>query len=253
MYHSITFGDKNTYEDWHIVPSSRPVFVPPQQKTKYLDIPGADGSLDLSEAFSGYPVYENREGSFEFIVLNGFGDWAKRYSDIMWYLHGKTMRAILEDDPFYFYEGRFSVEGWDSTQPPRSVLTINYSVNPYKWGLESSIEDWKWDPFNFYTGIIRPMLFKDIAVTSKSSWTVKTYKRDDFDRAPVCPGFIVSSSDGAGIDIRFVNSFLNIDITKHLDNGTTIVPDFIIYGSETVSIYFKGLGKVSVDFRPGRL
>lgn len=65
MYHSVFFGGKNTWDDWHIVPSSRPVIKPPTKKTNYLDIPGADGNLDLSEALTGYPVYNNREGSIE--------------------------------------------------------------------------------------------------------------------------------------------------------------------------------------------
>ena len=75
MYHSITFGDKNTWDDWHLIPSSRPLFNPPTPKTKYQDIPGANGKLDLSEALTGYPVYDNRIGSFEFYVMNGYQEW----------------------------------------------------------------------------------------------------------------------------------------------------------------------------------
>ena len=72
MYHSITFGDKNTWDDWHLIPSTRPLVNPPSRKKNTVDIPGADGSLDLSNVVSGHPVYENRSGSFEFIVENGF-------------------------------------------------------------------------------------------------------------------------------------------------------------------------------------
>ena len=43
MYHSITFGSKNTWEDWHLVPTSRPLFLPPKQKKSITDIPGGDG------------------------------------------------------------------------------------------------------------------------------------------------------------------------------------------------------------------
>ena len=46
MYHSITIGSKNTWDDWYLIPSSRPVVNPPKPKTKYIDIPGADGHLD---------------------------------------------------------------------------------------------------------------------------------------------------------------------------------------------------------------
>ena len=75
MYHSITFGDKNTWDNWHIVPTSRPVFNPPKQKTKFLEIEGGNSLIDLSEALTGYPLYDNREGSFEFVVMNDYKEW----------------------------------------------------------------------------------------------------------------------------------------------------------------------------------
>ncbi len=72
--------------------------IHPAQKVKTLDIPGGDGVIDASQALTGYPVYQNRTGSIEFIVMNDFKPWHMAYSDIMDYLHGQTMRAILEDD-----------------------------------------------------------------------------------------------------------------------------------------------------------
>ena len=39
----------NTWDDWHILAESRPVFAPPEPKTNYIDVPGGNGSLDLSE------------------------------------------------------------------------------------------------------------------------------------------------------------------------------------------------------------
>ena len=29
MYHSLTIGDKNTYDDWNLVPNEFPRFTPP--------------------------------------------------------------------------------------------------------------------------------------------------------------------------------------------------------------------------------
>ena len=52
MYHSITFYTGtiklNTYDDWHLVPETRPLVTPPTQKTKYLDIPGANGTCPIA-------------------------------------------------------------------------------------------------------------------------------------------------------------------------------------------------------------
>lgn len=253
MYHSITFGEKNTWDDWRLVPSSRPVFNPPAQKVKTLDIPGGDGVIDLSQALTGYPVYQNRTGSIEFIVMNGFKPWHMAYSDIMDYLHGQTMRAVLEDDPEYFYEGRFTVNAWKS-EKDWSRITIDYSVGPYKWSVLSSLDDWLWDPFNFQNGVIRTALFKDIAVTTD----VKSRKLDAalFGRAPVCPRFDVSSTAGRGVHVRFVNPQLGIDISKLLPDGTIQIPEFVFFGTQDTTIYLwcdSGTGTVSIDFRQGRL
>ena len=48
MYHSITIGDKNTWDDWHLIPATRPLFNPPTVKENMVNIPGGDGVLDLT-------------------------------------------------------------------------------------------------------------------------------------------------------------------------------------------------------------
>lgn len=145
MYHSITFGNKNTWTDWHLVPSSRPVVAPPKSKTQYVDIPGADGSIDVTESLAGRPVYSDREGSFDFIVLNDYNipgyryNWVEVYAEVMLYLHGKHMRMVLEDDPDYYYEGRFEVDSWTSGEK-NSSISISYHLSPYKRRND-------WNPF----------------------------------------------------------------------------------------------------------
>lgn len=162
MYHSITFGDKNTWDDWHLVPASRPTFSMPPLQERYVDIPGLNGPVDLTEAITGYPVYGNRTGSFEFIVMNDWydsdgtltrGKWQERYSEIANYLHGRSMKAWLEDDPEYYYEGRFKLAEWRS-EKDYSRISIEYNVGPYKWAEEATDEPWLWDPFSFETGVI---------------------------------------------------------------------------------------------------
>lgn len=251
MYHSVTFGDKNTWDDWRIVPASRPLFAPPKQKTVILDIPGASSSLDLSEALTGYPLFEDREGSMEFIVMNDFRPWQDAYSDIMGYLHGRRMRAKLEDDPGWYYEGRFAVNAWKS-QKDYSRIVIDYRVGPYKWSEEASCDDWVWDPFSFRTGVISSVWCKDIPVTSASLWTERSFPVDVTGNAPVSPEIVVQGSGGTGVDVRFVNPTVRIDATRHLTDGRHLIPEFLFAGGGE-KIYLKGAGIVSIDFHRGRL
>lgn len=250
-YHSITFGGKNTWDDWHLVPTTRPVFNPPKPKYKTLDIPGGDGLLDVSELLTGYPVYENRTGSFEFLVVNGYNEWFIAYSNIMDYLHGQKLRAVLDDDPDYFYEGRYSVNQWKSDKH-YSLITIDYSVSPYKQSVLSSTDEWLWDPFNFRTGIALTRRFKNIPVTEE--YVPHTFLDDIMGRAPMCPTFDIHTETGGGIYIRFVNEHLGIDIEKHAPDGLRHYPEFVFRDKAPV-IYFKtvtGNGTVSIDYRPGR-
>ena len=68
MYHSITIGDKNTWDDWKMIPSSRPVVAPPVEKVVSVDVPGRDGTTYLSNSLTGYPVFKSREGTWEFYL-----------------------------------------------------------------------------------------------------------------------------------------------------------------------------------------
>lgn len=171
MYYSLTFipfdeevghraqppfnltSDRNTWTHWKIVPTSRPVFAPPSPKTSYVDVPGANGKLDVSQILTGYPLYSNRTGSFEFIVLNDFRHWQEAYTDIMTTLHNKVLACVYEEDPEYYYVGRWNVQSWSSGSD-HSRIVLGYDIEPYKWRIYDSNDAWLWDPFNFRTGVI---------------------------------------------------------------------------------------------------
>lgn len=253
MKHSVTFGEKNTWKDWRLVPTSRPVLNPPPQKVKQIDIPGGDGVLDLSTSLTGYPVFENRTGSMEFYVTNGFRPWNVAYSDMMNYLHGQTMRVLLQDEPEYYYEGRLVVNSWQSNEA-NSLITIDYDLGPYKWELLSSTDPWLWDPFSFQTGIIRETLFKDIEVTTAK--TLHEFSALVFGKAPVSPEFTTTTTEGRGAWIHFKNPTLGIDVEKNLTEGQSWFPEMVFFGDQGASVELwtsEGSGTVSIDFRIGRL
>lgn len=237
MYHSITFGDKNTWDDWFLIPSSRPVFNPPEVKTSFLEVPGADGVIDLTTVLTGDVHYGSRTGSLEFIVDNGHREWFELYSDISDYLHGQKMRAVLEDDPSYYYEGRFTVNSWKSDKL-HSLITIDYVVDPYKLELFSGTEDWLWDSFNFETGLIRE--YQNLLVDG----TLNFYMEGS--RKPIVPTFVVSSSDGEGMDVTYNGS------SYHLKDGENRVINIKI-NQGNQHLLFEGNGTVSINYRGGRL
>ena len=62
MYkYGVIFGDNHSYRDWGLVTKTRPVIGSPEPKTIYIDIPEADGQLDLTESLTGEVKFKNRQ------------------------------------------------------------------------------------------------------------------------------------------------------------------------------------------------
>lgn len=165
MYHSITFGDgslypsghekegqfmgTNTWDDWHLIPAERPSIAAPGVSTNFVEIPGRDGAIDMSNFLISRPVYGGRSGSWDFIVDNDHEYWETIRMKIMTFLHGKRFKIVLEDDPNWYWEGRFAVSDWNS-ESSNSRIQINYQIDTYKKRLRSSGDnDVIWDNFNF--------------------------------------------------------------------------------------------------------
>lgn len=176
-HHSIRFGDGtlvngrfggfDTYEDWHLIPSSRPTISMPGVETKFVTIPGMDGSIDLSQYLRhDRPAYGNRGGTFEFYVENMYDDpitndyWMTVYPKIVNALHGKHFKMVLnEDDPDWFWEGRFTVDKFEAGDGSHSVIAISYQVGPFKWKIRAGNDYITWDNFNFqkdYDNCVEP-------------------------------------------------------------------------------------------------
>ena len=240
MYHSITFDDDvNTWDDWHLIPATRPVFNPPDTKTHYVNIPGANGQIDLTESLTGYPLYENRTGSIEFYVANGYEDWDIIYSKILAYLHGKTHRAYPESESngYFYYEGRFDVNKWESDKW-WSKITIDYDVYPYRKEPFSSTEPWLWDAFDFELGIVRE--YGDLTVDGSLKLII------DGRQEPVVPEITVDSDDGSGMTVKVGNK------TYELTDGVNVIPNIVI-SDESITLTFTGNGTISVEYRGGLL
>lgn len=234
MYHSITFGGKNTWDDWHLIPKTRPVVNPPQVKTQIVDIPGGDGVIDLTAALTGRPCYRNRTGTWTFIAENGFKAWHQLYSEVMAHLHGRTLRATLEDDPAYYYEGRFTVNAWNS-EAYYSTIEIGYDVKPYKMWDICDGSKWLWDPFNFETGIIYD--YDDMVVDGVLE--VKVIGS----RMPYVPRIKVN---GDGMQVSHMGKRYD------LSRGLNVIADILLMEGENL-LTFTGTGRVSIEYAGGVL
>ena len=165
------------------------------------------------------------------------------------YLHGRKLRAVLEDEPGYYYEGRFAVNQWTSDKN-YSKVTIDYDVGPYKWEYRGSLEDWEWNPFSFETGIIPDSRFRNISLTT--SWRTFTYPVELLGRAPTCPVFLVSSNP---IYVIYTDLRERTQKQVEIPAGTTQVNSLVFAGEEAIIKMRSKTGRatVSIDFKRGGL
>lgn len=143
MYYSVTFTNssdekRNTWEDWRLIPTAPPMIEPPEVYTNYVDIPGRKtGPVDLSEALTNGPAYKSSEGSWEFVSGIENDNRPETYSQLKAFLHGKTMKIVLEEDPYHYYNGRFYVEA-PRTGKGRNMYGIKYQIMPVRYNLDGT-------------------------------------------------------------------------------------------------------------------
>lgn len=227
--HSISFSGKDTWGYFRMAPQSRPFVAEPSVKTEYVDVPGADGSLDYTEVLTGSVRYGDRSGSWTFIVDNGYWDWPILYSELLSYFHGKKHEIILSDDPGYYYTGRTDIKCNFGTKDYPTVQ-INYRLSPYKYPMASTaLNDWMWKE-----------LFGNTIIYGKFN----VYKEK-------ARNIINDSSDSKSVSIT-TTSAMTVEFggsTISLPAGTTSNAITINPGNNYM--VFKGSGQVTIDYSIG--
>lgn len=135
----LSISGQDTYTTWEMIPTKRLHVVPPEPKTTYVDLPGANGGLDYTELLTGEPTFGYRKGSWEFLLIPG-DQWANIYQQLCTYLHGKQHIIILQGDPNYYYTGRLKINEWQSNAY-NSLITIDYVLDPERKTVSGSSED----------------------------------------------------------------------------------------------------------------
>lgn len=118
--------------------------------------------------------------------------YLQEYSKIQNALHGKYMKIIINKDRNFYYQGNVSVQAY-KTENYIKTINITCDVEPYKYERFSSDDDWLWDPFDFYDGIINET--KDLEIDGERDVIIVGR------RQKVVPKFICSNS----MDVIFNN------------------------------------------------
>jgi phage-related protein len=210
----VTFGDKHSFHELGLWLKKYPEITPPVPKTKYVEVMGMDGALNLSKVQTGHMQYHRRTITMEFSILDERETWPEKHSDIMDLLHGQDMDLILDDDPLFCYTGTLSVSGFDP-QRVTSAVTIVMDAKPYKTRIEKTTQSF----------------------TVSGSLTATIYGS----RKPVIPTITASSA----MQMTFGGAAYS------LAAGENVLDDVIIRSGENTFV-FNGSGTVAFEYREGR-
>ena len=242
MYHSIKFDDKDCFNDFHLIPNGRPHVPPPPVRTKVIELPGSNGDLDLTTSLTGYPLYGNREGTFDFMVTHDYDGykWSELYSQLLKFFHGQRRKVILEDDPDYYYVGRCTLDDWTEERPYNTV-SISYVFEPYKWNNKTNVEQYPEVTWEQTINGEMPSIFGNLA--------------DYLEDAPVNPILKVETRQQTA-ELTFVNEELGINVDTILPAISQRCPLFTmtnITGTNTIKLGAKTDCKLTLNFRNGKL
>lgn len=135
MMRDVIFTIKDTnvdlyaYDEWKIVLTNVENTLP-LPKTVTLDIKGADGLLDLSEALTGDVLFNNRKLKLTFELMN-LNSYDELLTEIANTLHGRVVNLRFTSDDDYYYTGRATISKWECKKHKGSIV-IDIDAYPYK-------------------------------------------------------------------------------------------------------------------------
>lgn len=124
-------GGVDLWERWGMALLDDYVIGPPEPRTHLVEVPGRDGSLDLTEAVSGDVAYRDRAMRFKLLVARGGADFRRVLTDFMGAVHGRRLAFQLSMDPGYTWTGRFAVDEAYS-KVHHGVVSLAVTADPYK-------------------------------------------------------------------------------------------------------------------------
>ena len=131
----VSFDNIHSFNDLDLIFAGAEI-PPATPKENYIDVPGADSSLDLTEAL-GEVKYNDRSGCKFTFTMNPEGDlsdeaFEAKKTEISNLLNGTVRKITLDKDPDYYYYGRCTVNGYAQDKKIKQFV-ISAKVKPYKY------------------------------------------------------------------------------------------------------------------------
>ena len=210
----IRFGTKWAHADYGLIVA--PYAIPmPEPQTNFVEIPGRDGALDLSEAF-GTIRYADRVIPLTLYACAPFDALISAFAADV---HGRRMHVIFDRDPTYYYDARVTLEDVER-HVGYCELSLECRAKPYK--LE-----------HFETTIT-------ILPAGNATATLTNT------RTPVVPTITVSG------EMTLTFTIAGVGYTINLAAGSHVVPSLVLMEGDT-QVEITGTGSITFTYRKGAL
>ena len=208
----IRFGTKWAHADYGLIVA--PYAIPlPEPQTNFVEIPGRDGTLDLSEAF-GTVRYADRIIP---LTLYARAPFDSQISAFAVDVHGRRMNVIFDRDPTFYYDARVTIEDVER-HAGYCELSLKCRAKPYK--------------LEHFETMITVLPTGNATVTLTNS------------RMPIVPTITVS----AEMTLAFTIGGKDYSVT--LFAGTHTVPGLVLSEGDT-EIGITGTGTITFTYRKG--
>ena len=228
----------HTLNDWGLAIGNNDYIGEPVPESYYVEVPGRNGGIDMSDVVSGRRSFKYRPIKIVFAGIRPRMNWDMVVSEIRNILEGQMIKITFDNDIAYYWKGRAKVTDFDRV---RELGTFTLSIpkaDPYKYNIQASTEEWLWDPFDFDTGVIfygADMQINDTVVSVPKG------------RMPVTAIFIVREIASESLSVTYNG------IEYALQVGRNRFPGVLVADGTERSLTFKGTGTVSIEYRGGSL
>lgn len=148
MMHGVWINNRNTLDEYGLVLLADLTIGTPEPKTKYIEVPEADGDMDFTEALTGNVRYGMREISFGLfpardIIAGTNGTATEEHAAMIRQqlaeeIHGQRVKLWLPDDPKHYFIGRMAIGEKGGYNDP--TIPIKMMAEPWRYkNLETEI------------------------------------------------------------------------------------------------------------------
>lgn len=130
------FGTVHSRTDLNLIQQKCDV-QPCTPKTNYKDIPGANGSKDLTEALGVGVRYADRTITWTFGLFPGT-NWATKRAEVASALNGRRVHIVMDDDTSNYWDGRLTVSSYKKDGKLKQII-VKAVCHPIKWAVDETV------------------------------------------------------------------------------------------------------------------